>query len=255
MSRAGEWQVAVPSYRRADRLHTHTLRSLADGGVLKNRVRVFVHDDAPDYRRTLDPGLYEEVVTGAGPGIAAARNAVSAFYPKGEHVVQVDDDIKGWVALGDTKVHPLDDVAGLFTRSFEMLAAQGLSLWGISPTSNHFFMRPTTTTDLRFVIGQCYGVVNDPGEVLTAPSKEDYELTLLRFDRDGGVLRHNWVGVRCAPFYTTAGGCSASSDRIAADRDAAEQLIARWPHLVRRNPGRSGPYVQIKLVNPAMTRG
>jgi hypothetical protein len=251
---SADYVIGIPSFQRAALLKTHTLSLLQKRAVPRERIFVYVNDAEAkaQYESVLDRETYNEVRIGAGPGVTAARNRISADHPDGAAVIQMDDDLLDVCRLVAPKtLDPILDLDSFFTWAFDELRRTGLTLWGISPTNNHFFMNGNTSTGLKFCIGQLYGVLNRQNEVLRAPSKEDYELSLLRYESDFGVLRFNWIGVKSAPFYVTPGGCSASSDRIQTDSDASDYLMARWPGLVRPNRTRKGPHKQINLVDPA----
>jgi hypothetical protein len=249
-----DYAVAVITHRRPT-ICAATLQLLATGGVGNDRITVFVSDAAelPAYRAAA-PGW--DFRHGA-PGLAAQRNAVSAYYPAGQPVVCCDDDIApgGVVELGpDSTLRPVTDLHSLFLRGFTEARTIGATLWGVYPAANAYFMRRRVATGLRFCIGVVHGVVNRPDEQLTCACKDDYERSLLRWEADGSVARLDWVAVR-HNYDGTPGGLIATGGRTTeTSRRDTEYLMARWPGIVRINPRRKSPYTEILLRNPARRR-
>src|SRR3954462_2653463 len=88
------FEVAIPSHDRIERLQRQTLRMLADGGVGRERITIFV--DVPEldhYKAKLDPGLYGQIEPG-GSRMRDQYAAMEANYDEGTRILCIDDDIK-----------------------------------------------------------------------------------------------------------------------------------------------------------------
>ena len=112
----------------------------------------------------------------------------------------IDDDIRGFnKKAGTNTVKALGSLISLIERGFRIASAERCCLWGIYPVNSGLYMSDTITTDLRFIIGCFWGIISprahkDPrGIVIRLPAKEDYARTLLAFERDGKVVRFNFV--------------------------------------------------------------
>jgi len=244
-----DYVVAIPSYRRADVLAVSTLPMLLERGVPIDRIYVFVGTDQEivDYHSGLPVGT--QVVKGA-PGMAGNRNAIARYFPDGAAVCQFDDDITDVRRLVDAKTTaPVMDLDGFIQTAFEATADAGLSMWGVYPTLNPFWMSQRVTFGLRFLVGCMWGVFNRQAEQLVLDEKEDYERTLRRWSADGGVVRFDYVAPKNRT-YKTPGGCQASHDRIARSADSAAYLMAQYPGLVALNPRRKGAHTEILLKEP-----
>jgi hypothetical protein len=92
-------------------------------------------------------------------GIDRIRNFILDYYPKGKHIVMIDDDIRGFnqKAKGG-HLKPLDSLISLIERGFKVATAERCCLCGIYPVNNGLFMQDTITTDLRFIIGCFWGI-------------------------------------------------------------------------------------------------
>lgn len=248
--RPGDYEVAIPSYRRAATLTRLTLPLLADRGVDPRRIRVFVADAAEraDYLRVLPADLYREVRVGA-PGMGGARNAIAAAYPAGTPLVQVDDDIRDVIAkTGPNTSSPVGNLHALFVEMFTALREFRLTLWGVYAVANPYFMQHTLSTDLRYVVGALWGVINDPAADhcrVSLDDKEDVERTVLHYLHAGGVLRRNDVAV-VTRYYTEPGGMQVerTPERVSA---SAAALVARYPHLCRINTTKRSGRTEVRL--------
>ncbi len=239
-----DWQVAIPSYRRAGLLTERTLPLLLDRGVSPERITVFLSDpgEADEYRAVVPEPV--ALVMGA-PRLSGNRRAIQEHYPEGQALVCPDDDLKDLVRrLSEKDVEPVDNLAELFDEAFGLLDKTGLRLWGVYPVANPYFMRPRVTTDLRHIVGALWGCINTRTMHTSLEFKEDYERTLQFYAADGGVLRFNNVAV-VTKFYGTGGLESIRSpDGVEAEVQILER---RFPGLVHRNPRRKGPWPEILL--------
>jgi hypothetical protein len=257
---AEDYRVAVPSYQRVDMLADRTLPALAAGGVELDRVTVFVHSHDP----MLDG--YRDLVRSAGMrlqvtdvrGINAQRAAILQHFPAGTPLVQVDDDLQRVVeAVNQKTVRPVDDLGRLFRGMFRETAARDLWVWGLSPTTNPFYMSPGRHTEglrfLMFALWGCYTRPGHPVHTCTVPTKDDYELSLRAWWYDGATLRADGIAP-VADIYKAPGGCQLTR-RVEHAEQGAVQLMADWPGLVRRNTRRRSKFTEITLSVRGRTHG
>lgn len=234
----GGLQVAVPSHARADVVNAKTLRLLADRGVPAEVVRVFVAPgELGHYRSVVDPGLCAEVVPGM-PGLAAQRNLISASYPEGTQLVQLDDDLDDVRQRTGDKDHvPVPDLQVLFRLAFGWCQAAGpdVGLWGVYPVLNPMFMQPRVVAGLYFCLGQLWGMYNThaPHAQVLLDQKEDYERTLRWYVATGAVVRLDYVATKSRMY--AAGGMQADDqpDRRQLNHRAVHHLVTEYPGLVR----------------------
>lgn len=247
--RPDDYRVAIPSYQRPWMVTAKTLPALAAGGVDPDRVTVFLHGHDPQLPDYELPAGVHRVVTDA-VGINAQRAAIIDTYPAGTPLVQVDDDLTKLVKAIDPKTtRPVADVDAFLRSMFFETAARDLWVWGLSPTTNAFYMTPgRITAGLRFLLYSMVGTFTRPGHpvhLATVPTKDDYELSLRAWWFDGASVRADGVAAD-ADLYKAAGGCQLT--RQPADAETAvAALIAAWPGLVRRNEKRNTGYPEIKL--------
>ena len=247
------FEVAIPSHDRVQRLNRQTLRTLADGGVSRDRITVFV--DEPElhiYKADLDPGLYGNLEPG-GRLMREQYAAMEANYPDGTRLLCIDDDIKGIRQRVDPQnTIEMTDVNGLVQLLFGIAHDNGTRLWGLYPINNPFFMRPRTNVGLHFLIGQVYGMVVDHAEELRVrfPAKTDYERTLRWFRHDGAVTRFDFLAADS--HMLAPGGLRAADrpDRTANNELAVDALLEEFPQFVRVKARPSKLGREIRLVMP-----
>lgn len=192
-----------------------------------------------EYRAALPDGM---VVKTGRLGVAENHNAATEQTPEGEPVVWCDDDLTGFVQYDGKTLSPVGEILPLWATLFDTLQSQRLTLWGIVPVANHFYMGTDLKVGLYFCIGQHYGVLNQPHLLSTIDNKDDYERSLLHYEQDGGVLRASFFGVKAKPVYGYPGGLQADDqkDRETESLASAASLMERWPLLVHQNK-RRGP--------------
>lgn len=206
------YQIAIPSYHRADRIGRLTLAVLRGGGVDMSRVDVWVASE--EERALYEPVVAESganlVVHGLGPGLARTRNAIANGYPSGTRLLQLDDDIRAVVQAVDKKtLIPTDQIHGWIEKGFEL--ANGL-LWCVYPAANAFYMNPSgyRSRGLWYAEGAWFGyTVADPDnreyQLVHTDHAEDFERSIRFFQHDGAICRLDMLAVRTA-FWTEPGG-------------------------------------------------
>lgn len=229
-----DYAVAIPSYRRAKILEEKTLAMLQKGGVAADRICIFVasEEEGAAYAAALPKVLYGKIVVGV-LGITPQRRFIAGHYPEGKCVVSIDDDVASLHELrsdGTSGTGVVQDVHGFFIRAFRECQKERLFLWGVYPVNNHFFMTPKVTHDFKFVLATLYGFINRRAANLlpTVAEKEDYEMSLLYYLKDGGVVRFNGLSVKTR-FHNPVGGLGAVSGRFEANEAAAQALARRYP--------------------------
>ena len=231
--------VAIPSYNRVDTIQQKTLAVLQKYHIPKELIFIFVADqEQKDLYSKIPEELYGELII-AEKGLCNARNFITNYFDIGCNIVSLDDDVSDLYELEEGKLIPLNSLEILINFAFEACRINKLNLWGISPTSNAFFMRPGISTNVKFIVGHMWGVINTGDVYVTMDCKEDYERTLKYVKRDGGVVRLNAV---CAKTKLGAkGGIGlAAKERLEINKEYASRLLEQYPDFVRLNVKRPG---------------
>jgi hypothetical protein len=244
-----EYQVAIPSHNRSEDINQYSLKYLAETGVSKDRIRIFVApDQVAAYEQNTDAGLYAEIVPTA-IGIRANHNAITQFYPEGTPLVRADDDVRYLAKAQDPKtLTRVEDSHQLILDSFSNADLVGATLWGLYPIDNPFFMKPKQRYGLSFIIGQFFGAYNRQSEILGAEIKEDFERSILRFIADGIVLRFEDLTAVAGRVGGNRGGLQ-TMDRASMNEQGTDYLLKTYPDFVVEKKSRSNGYREIKLRN------
>lgn len=139
----------------------------------------------------------------------------------------------------------------LFKDTFKKCKRENIYLWGIYPVENAYFMQPYATTDLRFIVGPCFGIINrhDSRLKLTLDEKENVERTLQYWSLDGKVLRLNNITLRTQYYKTPGGMQSEGKIRKEEAMKSAQILHKKYPNLTKIYLGKKSGHPEIKLIN------
>ena len=247
----GAWIIAIPSYKRAETLRDKTLKVLQDYRIPKDKIHVFVANkqEYDTYKTTLDPKTYGHLHI-AEPGMAAVRNYITRFFPVGKAIFNMDDDIRGFIEYSEgarRNERPLRSLSDAITRGFQEANKSGFRLFGFYPVANGYFMKPgPPTTDLRYIIGSVWGIVN-PGPVLTVTidDKEDYLRSVMMYVLDGGVLRFGNIAPQSA-YYKEPGGMQEERTMRRIE-GSAKAMVAAFPDLVKINLTKKSGMPEVRL--------
>jgi hypothetical protein len=250
-----DYTIVIPSYKRAELCRDKTLSVLHKYKIPKEQIVVVVanKEEKELYEATLDTKTYKEILVGV-PGLANVRNWIFKHFPKGSKLVSCDDDISGFIEYTTkTKRHEqeLRSLKDVIRRGFSECEKANCRHWGIYPSPNGFFMKPTVSTDLKFIIGSFGGFINPGNEVLIEISegeKDDYERTIKFFQKDGAVVRLNFVSAKTAT-YKTPGGLQLGN-RLKKEHRTVKALMKKYPGWIRMNPTRKSKMPEIRLVDP-----
>jgi cellulose synthase/poly-beta-1,6-N-acetylglucosamine synthase-like glycosyltransferase len=248
-----DYIVVIPSYKRENTIQTKTLATLKHYKIPANKITIFVANDEQyeTYKQSIPKSEYNELIIGV-PGLAPVRNFILDKYPIGTKIVMIDDDVTGFVERTDNgKLRPLQSLVEVINTGFTSAEKEGASLWGVYPVANGFFMKPSVSNDLKFIIGSFWGIIN-PGATkkdgieLPMSEKEDYIRSLMCFDRDGTVVRINYVSPKTA-YYKEPGGMQTDPKRLENQKKAVEYIMETWPDKVMVNNRRKSDYPEILL--------
>lgn len=241
------FQIAIPSYLRAQTLRNKTIAYLERCGVNFSRVTVFVADE--DERKMYEDFVPPEcqIVVGK-PGMRAIRNFIQDFYPEGERVLNLDDDLDSLIMRLDEKESvPFYDLIPLANQGFEFCSRTGTRLWGVYPVDNPYFMKPTVSFDLKYIVGTVWGCINTQTDALrvTLDDKEDFERTIKCYLEGGSVVRFNHIACR-TNYYGEPGGMQVerTEQRVT---ESAKFLAKKYPHLCSLNATKKSGHLELRL--------
>ena len=258
-----DYVVAIPSYKRPDTLKNKTLKVLQKYKIDPKKIVVFVADKEQEkiYREALPKGSVGKFVVGV-PGIKNIRNFMPKYFPEGQYIFYMDDDIYKIYDTYSTnkskdkstyKHRELKSLKDLIAQAFKLCEKSNITNWGVYPVNNPFFMKARTgdirdyvSTNLCYIIGFMTGVINNrKAEIRTIDDKEDYERSIKYFLKDGGLLRFN--NITCyTKCYKEPGGMQVerTHKRI---HDSAVYLTKQYPKLCTLNTSKKSGYTEVRL--------
>ena len=250
MLQSDAFEVAIPSYRRAERCRDSTLAVLAEHNINPARITVFVADEEERqrYEGVLLPGSYGRLVVGKG-GMATIRNIMQRHYRQGARVLSVDDDVYGvFQKVNDKLLQPIHNLKAFVSEAFEVTVNAGATLWGVYPALNPMFMKHTVTTDLRHIVGCFYGWIAQPDNralCITTDYKTDYELSILHYLQDGKVMRFNYIAPK-TKYYKEPGGMQVDRT-VERTKNSALYLCKRYPQFCTLNLTKKSGWYEIRM--------
>ena len=268
-----DYVIAIPSYKRNETLKKKTMKVLGEYKISPKKIYIFVADNNQKklYENTLESKTYNKIVVGK-PGIQHIRNFMPKYFPQGKKIVYMDDDISKISICNNTnisndhsydkknnKLERLQNLDKFIKSAFTMSKKRKMDNWGVYPTDNPYFMKPTLknnshiSTDLKFLIGFLTGVVNNrKAEVRSIGDKEDYERTIKYYLKDDGVLRYNNISCN-TNCYKEPGGIQATRKKEDSKRNA-NYLMKTYPNFVKLNNNRNSGFVEIRLRDSSLSK-
>ena len=236
-----KYVIAIPSYLREKEIQYKTLNLLKSYKIDREKIFIFAANKSQQkiYEDSIPNEYYNKIIIGK-QGITKQRIFISNYFPKGQYIVSLDDDIQKVFELHGETLHPLKDLDKFIKIAFNKALESKLFMWGVYPTPNPRFMYDRVTTDLRFLIGGFYGYINRKDSKLypsvKSEGKEDYHQSILYFLKDGGIVRYNNIAFKSKT--NAAGGLG--KERFEINRKAAVFLHKRYPKIVSRKTRKNG---------------
>jgi hypothetical protein len=227
------YRIAIPSYSRADTIVDKTLYTLAMFDFPRELIDIFVVPEQKNmYQQTVPVELYDKIIVGV-PTLAGQRSFIQHYYPMDQKILMMDDDISNF------KIKNLDmSLMEQFSWLFLQLENNGCNLFGVYPASNLFFMKDKLQKGLHYCIGSCFGIINKKDLSAPMDEKEDYYMTLQRFQTDGAVLRYCGISP-VTTYWKGKGGMNETRTHESelAGANLMKQLFSDTVSLVYRKKG------------------
>lgn len=224
---------AIPSYKRSEQ--QITLGYLKKLGYLKEQIYISTQTE-DDYREYLIKyGDIATIVYANGNCVGDNRNTLLYSIPESSQIVMLDDDIKSLQKLSNGKLVNIDtkeELDKFINNAFDYCKKNNARLWGVYPVANAYFMK-TTIDKKNILIGCVLGLINEFKFDREFRTKEDYELCCREIKQGYNCVRFNNITAN-AKHKTNAGGCK-DDWKFEINKKCADMLIARYPHLIKRN--------------------
>jgi hypothetical protein len=260
--------IAIPSYKRSDIIQKKTLHLLQKHNISISRIYIFVanQDEYNIYKNNIQSNLYNSLIVGK-LGLKDQRNFISHYFPINTCIVQMDDDLDDIVELHQKNIssikkkytsknlkkiinytQTINNLDQFIQDAFKLCKEKKAFLWGVYPLANAYFMTPTISKELNFIVGPFWGCINrhDSDLQLSISEKENSERTLQYCTKDQIVIRFNNIGVS-TKYYKNQGGMQAESkDRKQEALKSVNYLHKLYPKLTKITYRKNG-FPEIKL--------
>ena len=252
--------IVIPSYKREILIKTHTLKVLENYKISPRKIFIFVANktEYKEYCKSLNEKYHKNIIIGK-KGLKNQRNYISSYFPVNSKIVQLDDDIKSINQLTnyniknrkENKLQNLSNLDKFIKEAFNQSKKNNSYLWGVYPVNNAYFMFPKMTTDLRFITGPMFGIINRHSSKLklTINEKEDTQRTLQYFTLDKSVIRFNNITIDTAYYKNKGGMQEEKKDRKKEAMKSAKYLIKKYPNLTQLNLSKKSGFPEVKLLN------
>jgi hypothetical protein len=248
------------------------LNTLKECNIADEKIKVFVSaEEVPIYRASLPQSI--EVIESV-LGCIENRARIREYYPPGQKIVYIDDDIKGIYSICDftddhktchifnklnigtqfyKKQIKIPNLEKFITDAFNTIIKEKAHFGGIYPISNGFFCNHRYTTDLRYICGGFYFEINVHDFKLKGHQySEDFERTCEWYKRDRKVIRFESVILKTG-YYNGTGdngspGGLVESRTIEKSKEAQELLQSMYPsYLSVIPPTKNNKYWNLKI--------
>lgn len=200
-----EYVIAVRSYKRAELFQRSTLQIIKEQGLLE-RLYVFVGSDLSEYT-ALEPDLRYVSVPAGG---ANAIRAICEYFPRGQPIVFLDDDLEEWFwfDISANTIH--------HDRLHEFLAdGFAHAPFSFKSLTNKHWMRslPPFRPSYSTMAGCFFGAFNEPELITTEQAHcDDLVRTVAYFNVGRVPWAWQHAGFKTA-YAKNAGGLQSSGDR------------------------------------------
>ena len=254
-NKQNKYIIVIPSYNRPELIQQKTLSLLKKHTIKSSHIVIFVanREQYDLYKSKIPKTLYHKLVIGV-KGLKNQRNYISNYYPEGTHIVQMDDDLEKIVQLnvenGKKTIEPISNLDTFIKKAFLLCNTNTIFLWGVYPLANSHFMTNTITTDLRFIVGPMWGMINrhHPDLELTIDEKENTERTLQYWSMDGKVLRFNNIGIETKYYKNKGGMQNEGKNRKEEALKSVQYLHNKYPTITKLHLGKKSGVPELKLI-------
>lgn len=223
--------IAIPTYKRYQIIQQKTLPLLERNHIPIELIHLFVADQNEyELYAFYLPVKYHQNIHIGRIGCEGQRRYITSFFPIGQHIVYMDDDIEHIdLSLLTESLTLLE----FLVYAFDFTIERKSFIWGVYPVYNPYYREKKQmqyTTCLNFILGCFFGIINR-GDCdylrRSIENKGDVEMSIQYFIHDRIVIRFERVGVK-NQFYS-AGGIGSFADRLQPSMIEVDYLVDTYP--------------------------
>lgn len=254
--------IVIPSYNRPELIKKKTLALLERHMINPDKIYIFVSDKEQYnlYIKSLNPKYWKNIIIGV-IGLLNQRKFISNYFSAGKFILHLDDDLDNIIEINDyikKDAKDINDLDSFIYTSFMECQKNNIGLWGIHPTDNPYFMSHGISINLKLIVGCFFGVINDPileCKVMIC-EKEDYERTILYYEKYGKIMRHNYIGIK-TNYFKNPGGLQSSDLNHNRQEEALKSvnyLLNKYPNCCRRLDKKNMPDIRLNNRYRSLTK-
>lgn len=220
---------AIPSYKRSE--EQLTLSYLEEMGYSKDDIYISTQtlDDYNKYSEKYSKRAH--IIYNEGNCVSDNRNTLLDYFPEGQRIIMLDDDIKYIGTLKGKKIEPFtkEELAKFINDAFNYCEKNHALIWGGYPVENYYFMKRTIDKK-NLLIGTILGIINSKYRFNNEfKIKEDFELCLHMMKDGYNSIRFNFLHAPAK--HKTAGGCM---EDWVKDEECTKKILLKYPNLIRK---------------------
>jgi len=265
------FKIIIPSYSRDSIICKKTLQVLANAAVPQENIYIFVLESQKcSYKTEFIKNNFDRInliSVNIEPGLDKMRNYITLYFPEGDYLLHMDDDIDDILKLSideniiDIKksirynlISKISEFIEICNDAFDIIKNNNTALFGIYPVANGYFMKdlPEHTFDLRFCVGVLWGSINDHSILIDIEEKEDVQRSIMYFMKYKKILRINNITIK-TKYYKTKGGmqdrCINDLNRIESSKKSCEFLLDKYPEYTKLYTSKKTGIYEIKLLS------
>lgn len=210
-----DYKIVISSYKRVDLLRNKTYKLLMEYNVNEKDIYLFV---APDEVEIYKKEFPKANIIKSFDNFLKTKKHILTYWKSGTKLITMDDDITKIVKLEGDKLVAIKSFNELAKMVFNEMKKTNTRLGGFYPVPNVMFMKkaPEITTDLRYIFGTFRFWIVDNNILPTNSAKEDFEMSILYYEKYGGVLRFNKYAY-LSDYMGGVGGRKREKDKIDSD--------------------------------------
>jgi hypothetical protein len=248
-----DYVIAVRTYARSTIFPLKTYRML-EHNRLTDRLYIFVANAAEKraYERTLVGKHYKEIIIGKLGGANAIR-AICSYFPRGQRIVFMDDDLERFFDFSRIGKFRADstDLSQYIEDGFETIDRVNCGAFTFSFMSNKLWLEGKPFKEVRpfTLAGNFFGARNEPEMITTEYSHGDDLVRSVRYlEKYGGVLVY-WRAGFVTHYGKEIGGLQASGNRGSAEETLKKTHEVSWAEY------NSDPLLQAYAYPPIQEKG
>ena len=250
------YKIVIPSYNRAETLANKTIKVLERQKIDPKNVTIFVANEEEKKKYSLVlPVQYKSRLVVGVKGMKNIRNFINDYYPRGEKLFHMDDDLNDvYYRVNEKKLEPIKSLDAFIKLGFNLCEEKGCNLFSVYPVENPYFMKASIVRGLIYCMGGLWGNINVPELKVSVDNKEDFERSMQYFmntynqanPQRGGVIRFN--NVCCGTKgYAGAGGMQSFERGYEVIMQDAKKIVEKYGQYCKLNLAKKSGKPEIKI--------